>query len=70
MSATRELRAAAGRWRKRTLIAGVSLVTNYRGSFTAEINRGGIDGLIRVLAEKNAKGETDPVPEPGKGTHG
>lgn len=52
------------------VIAGVSLVTNYRGSFTAEINRGGIDGLIRVLAEKNAKGETDPVPEPGKGTHG
>lgn len=52
------------------VIAGVSLVTNYRGSFTAEINRSGIDGLIRVLAEKNAKGETDPVPVPGKGSHG
>ncbi|GLW59838.1 exported protein [Hydrogenophilus thermoluteolus] len=52
------------------VIAGVSLVTNYRGSFAAEINRGGIDGLIRTLAEKNAKGETDPVPVPEKGSHG
>ncbi|GAB6050954.1 ABC transporter substrate-binding protein [Hydrogenophilus islandicus] len=50
------------------VIAGVSLVTNYRGSFTAEINRSGIDGLIRLLADKNARGETDPVP--GKSTHG
>ncbi|WP_217125517.1 MlaC/ttg2D family ABC transporter substrate-binding protein [Hydrogenophilus thiooxidans] len=52
------------------VIAGVSLVTNYRGSFSAEINRNGIDGLIRLLAEKNAKGESDPVPGPGKGANG
>lgn len=34
-------------------IEGVSLIENYRHSFQAEIARGGIDGLIRSLAEKN-----------------
>ncbi len=31
------------------VIAGVSLVTNYRGSFSREISASGIDGLIRSL---------------------
>ncbi|MBR0568315.1 ABC transporter substrate-binding protein [Azoarcus sp. L1K30] len=35
------------------VVAGVSLVTNYRGSFGAEIRSGGIDGLIRSLESKN-----------------
>lgn len=34
-------------------ILGVWLVENYRSSFAAEINAGGIDGLIRSLAERN-----------------
>lgn len=34
-------------------IEGVSLVQNYRSTFSAEIQRGGVEGLIRVLAEKN-----------------
>jgi phospholipid transport system substrate-binding protein len=34
-------------------IAGVSLVQNYRSSFNAEIDRSGIDGLIKTLADKN-----------------
>lgn len=34
-------------------IAGVSLVQNYRSSFSAEIQKGGIDGLISTLAAKN-----------------
>jgi phospholipid transport system substrate-binding protein len=34
-------------------IDGVSLVINYRSSFGQEIRRGGIDGLIQRLAEKN-----------------
>ncbi len=34
-------------------IAGVSLVTTYRSSFAAEVRKGGIDGLIKRLAEKN-----------------
>lgn len=31
------------------VVAGVSLVTNYRGSFAQEIRAGGIEGLIRAL---------------------
>ncbi len=34
-------------------VLGVWLVENYRSSFAAEINAGGIDGLIRSLAERN-----------------
>ena len=34
-------------------VDGVSLVINYRGSFATEVRQGGIDGLIKVLAEKN-----------------
>jgi phospholipid transport system substrate-binding protein len=37
------------------LIDGVSLVTNYRSSFATEIKNGGIDGLVKSLAERNAK---------------
>jgi phospholipid transport system substrate-binding protein len=34
-------------------IAGVSLVQNYRSSFNSEIQKSGIDGLIRALETKN-----------------
>ena len=34
-------------------VAGVSLVINYRGSFNSQIRRGGIEGLLKTLAEKN-----------------
>ena len=37
------------------LIDGVSLVTNYRSSFNSEIQKSGIDGLIKSLGERNAK---------------
>ncbi|MEO7728921.1 MAG: ABC transporter substrate-binding protein [Burkholderiales bacterium] len=35
------------------VIAGVSLVQNYRSSFASEIQKNGIDGLIATLATKN-----------------
>lgn len=35
------------------IIAGVSLVQNYRSSFASEIQKSGIDGLIATLATKN-----------------
>lgn len=35
-------------------IAGVSLVTTYRASFSSEVKGNGIDGLIRSLQAKNA----------------
>jgi len=34
------------------VVAGVSLVTNYRGTFAQEVRTGGIDGLIRSLQAK------------------
>ena len=37
------------------VIDGVSLITNYRSQFTAEVRRGGIDGLISSLANKNRR---------------
>ena len=37
------------------VVAGVSLVTNYRSSFSNEIRSTGIDGLISSLEDKNAQ---------------
>jgi len=34
-------------------IEGVSLVENYRNTFNTEIQRSGVDGLIKSLSEKN-----------------
>jgi phospholipid transport system substrate-binding protein len=40
------------------VVAGVSLVTNYRDSFGQEIRSSGIDGLIASLASKNQQAST------------
>ena len=37
------------------VVENLSLVTNYRGSFQSEIGRSGIDGLIKVIEERNQK---------------
>jgi len=37
-------------------VDGISLVTNYRNSFAAEVRSGGIDGLIKSLHSKNGSG--------------
>jgi len=42
------------------VIDGASLVTTYRGSFNEQIQRGGIDGLIKTLQERNRS------PQPAK----
>lgn len=34
-------------------IEGVSLIETYRGTFNAEIQKSGVDGLIRTLSERN-----------------
>lgn len=34
-------------------VAGVSLVTNYRGTFNSQVRKGGVEGLIKVLSDKN-----------------
>jgi len=38
------------------IVGGVSLVTNYRDEFTQQVQTGGVDGLIKSLAAKNAGG--------------
>ena len=38
------------------VIGGVSLVTNYRDEFNQQVQKGGIDGLINTLAERNKSG--------------
>ena len=35
------------------VVAGISLVTNYRDQFNQEVRNGGIDGLIAAIAAKN-----------------
>lgn len=44
-------------------VGGVSLVTNYRSSFAQEIQKDGIDGLIRNLKAKNKTGDTSGKPK-------
>lgn len=39
-------------------IEGVSLITAYRETFAGKIREGGVDGLIKSLADKNRQGDT------------
>jgi phospholipid transport system substrate-binding protein len=45
-------------------VAGVSLVVTYRESFAAAVREGGIDGLIKLLSDKNRRNETSRSPVP------
>ena len=40
------------------IVAGVSLVTNYRDTFAQEVRAGGVDGLIKSLQAKNKVPDT------------
>jgi phospholipid transport system substrate-binding protein len=42
-------------------VGGISIVTNYRESFAAEVRNSGIDGLIKLLQTKNKSGDTAPT---------
>lgn len=45
---------AAGAWKIIDVnVGGIWLVQNYRSQFAGEINKGGLDGLINALAERN-----------------
>jgi len=46
-------------------VLGAWLVETYKGNFASEINKGGIDGLIKTLSEKN-KRLAAGVDKPGK----
>ncbi|HEX9685746.1 MAG TPA: ABC transporter substrate-binding protein [Burkholderiales bacterium] len=41
-------------WKVYDVVVGdLSLVQSYRGSFNSEVQKGGIDGLVKALTEKN-----------------
>jgi phospholipid transport system substrate-binding protein len=42
-------------------VDGAALVTTYRGSFNDQIQKGGIDGLIKTLQERNQSGSGAPT---------
>lgn len=50
-------------------VEGVSLVTNYRSTFSDQVQQTGIDGLIKTLIEKNQVAANTPLrkAEPQKG---
>lgn len=51
-------RNKSGEWKVYDIaVEGVSLVTNYRSSFAADIREKGLDSLIDRLTELNARGE-------------
>jgi phospholipid transport system substrate-binding protein len=45
------------------IVAGVSLVTNYRDEFNDTVKSSGIDGLIATLAKKNGAPASAPAPK-------
>jgi phospholipid transport system substrate-binding protein len=45
-------------------IDGVSLVTNYRSSFSSTIRQSGIDGLIKTLADQSTRNSNNSAPRP------
>ena len=44
------------------LVDGVSLVTTYRSSFNDQIQKSGIDGLVKTLADRNRSSEAPKAP--------
>lgn len=46
-------------------IDSVSLVTNYRSSFSSTIRQNGIDGLIKTLADQSSRNPASPAPRSG-----
>ncbi|HUW51462.1 MAG TPA: ABC transporter substrate-binding protein [Sulfuricella sp.] len=53
------LQKTANGWKVYDVIVdNISLVTNYRGSFSSEIRKSGIDSLIKTLIEKNRSSES------------
>lgn len=49
-----EMKKGANGWKAFDIVInGVSMVMSYRGTFDTEVQKNGIDGLIRMLSDKN-----------------
>ena len=58
-------KVASGDWKVYdVVIDGASLVTTYRSSFNDQVQKGGIDGLVKTLQERNQSPEP---PKPAAG---
>ncbi len=44
------------------VVDGVSLVTTYRGSFNEQIQKSGVDGLVKTLADRNRSSDAPKAP--------
>ena len=52
------LRKTSAGWKAYdVVVGGVSIVTNYRNEFDATAQKSGVDGLIRLLLDKNRRGD-------------
>lgn len=47
------------------VVDGVSLVTTYRGSFHEQVQKNGVDGLVKMLADRNRSLEAAKAPAKG-----
>jgi len=48
------LSSTSGDWKVNdVVVGGMSLITTYRGTFSEAINRDGVDGLIKMIDDKN-----------------
>jgi len=62
------MQKADGGWKVfDVVIDGASLVTTYRGSFNEQIQKGGVDALVKTLAERNRSPEPPKPPTKAAG---
>ena len=55
-----KMRRSDAGWKVYDVVVGdLSLVQNYRGTFNTEVQKGGVDGLIKALADKNRQLTTE-----------
>lgn len=62
-----EMQKAADGWKAFDVtIEGVSMVNSYRGTFATQIEQNGIEGLIKMLSDKNADAANAVLPKAEK----
>ncbi len=55
-----KMRKADAGWKVYDVVVGdLSLVQTYRGTFSSEVQKGGVDGLVKALADKNKQLSSD-----------
>jgi phospholipid transport system substrate-binding protein len=55
-----KMRKADAGWKVYDVVVGdLSLVQTYRGTFNSEVQKGGVDGLVKALADKNKQLSSD-----------